>query len=151
MQENVETVYLDIDAKIAAESQHRVIVPIAAAMVAHTDVRPGAVIKIESWAGAEGFEKKPVHVHEEKIAVVVVKIPREKNVEAHGFGAAKMQVQAGRCASLKADTDAAALLSGQIVLKQQIENQEKEAEKGSAGKAAGLGRVFKMLHGNNDG
>ena len=92
LQKNIETINLDIDAKIAAESQHRIIVPIAATIVAHPDVRPGAIIKIESWAGAEGFEKQPVYVHKEKIAVVVVKIPCKKNVEAHGFGAAKMEV-----------------------------------------------------------
>lgn len=81
MQENIETVELIVDTEVAAETKYQIIVIVSLIIiVANTDIGAGAVVEIERLTAADPFEPKPVHVDEKKVSVVVVEIPRKKNV-----------------------------------------------------------------------
>ena len=112
LQKNVEAIDLYIQPEIAAETYHRILVVVIVVIVAHTDISARAVVKIEFRAGVERLEPKPVYVDKEKIAVVVVEIPGEQDVEPHGLGTPEMQVQPRRVAHLEADADVASLFLG---------------------------------------
>lgn len=133
LQKNVHPAEFVVDAEVAADTQHRfivvVVVPFRMVVVAHADERPGAVIKIERFAAADGLEPQPMHVDKKEIVVVVVEIPGEQNVEPHGFGIAEMQVEPRRVADLKTDADVASFRLGrQGVWKQEVESQEETQE-----------------------
>lgn len=108
LQKNIHAREFVIQAEVATKTDHHivVVVPPVTVVVAYPNERARAVKEIERFVCAESLKPQPVHIDEEKIAVVVVEIPGKQDVGAHGAAAVtKVQVQSGRVANLETDTD----------------------------------------------